>query len=776
MLKPIFLTIIFPSLLLSYTVEDYLNKAQAYLDSARIVVQADTSLHSLQTLGKIYLLEGKFVDAENILNLALVKNLEDTTTLHLLALTYYRSGKFTKAFELFEKLPESPEILYYLGKIYVYKHCWEEALEKFEKSSVKAQNLGDTLWVKLAEKEIEAISGVETLKIEDLDHEIQNIIKSAPSQKDYPEAGAIILLKERSLYVEGNSSTTTIHRMIKILNSRGRRRYGEAKIGYDDTYEYVEVEVARVIKSSGEVVTVPKRFFKTTTPYARFPLYSNYKIKVISFPEIEDGTIIEYRVTKRRIKLLNEDDFQDRIRLKTGEPIILQRYSLTYPKNRKIHIKYPEGYEPKEVESSIPGMQTLKWEVRNQDAIIPERAMPPFDEIIPQIWVSSFEDWNEIYTWWKSLYQDRIEPDNSIKEKVAEITEDASTPDEKAKAIYEWVAQNIRYVALLYGEGGFRPHKVADVFRNRYGDCKDQALLLVSMLRYAGIGAYPVLIGINRKPLDKDIPMVQFNHAIVAVKSGDSVNFLDPTQETSPYSHLPSHNQNKICMVFFDDGYKFLKTPLFEPHTNKETRDMIVVINKDGSIDVEKKGGAYGERAMKLRHHLKHHKPKMRREIMEREVSFFCPGGELLDYSISNLDSISLPLYITQIFRVPEWLKKVGDDRVSFRLPTVVIDIQGTDKEERRYPIDYRYTAFKEYNIKIELTPDMKAILLPENFFIENKHGSFSYTVRDEENTLQIKISHNRPSVRIPIDDYQEWKQFSEQVRMKLSEEIILSK
>ncbi len=133
------LVLLFPSLIFcqSYRVENYLNKTQAYLDSAKVVVQSDTSLYSLQTLGKIYLLQGKFFDAENVLESALVKNPEDTTTLYLLALTYYRSGNFTEALELFEKLPESPEVLYYLGRIYAVKNCWDEALERFQKSKVK---------------------------------------------------------------------------------------------------------------------------------------------------------------------------------------------------------------------------------------------------------------------------------------------------------------------------------------------------------------------------------------------------------------------------------------------------------------------------------------------------------------------------------------------------------------------------------------------------------------------------------------------------------------
>ena len=65
----------------------------------------------------------------------------------------------------------------------------------------------------------------------------------------------------------------------------------------------------------------------------------------------------------------------------------------------------------------------------------------------------------------------------------------------EAKLIHEFVAKDIRYVAIEYGDSGYEPHHAKEVFVNRYGDCKDQAILLITMLKEAGIEAYPVLIG-----------------------------------------------------------------------------------------------------------------------------------------------------------------------------------------------------------------------------------------------------------------------------------------
>src|SRR3989338_6448428 len=121
--------------------------------------------------------------------------------------------------------------------------------------------------------------------------------------------------------------------------------------------------------------------------------------------------------------------------------------------------------------------------------------MPPMTEIPPAISLSTFTDWDGIYKWWWQLASDKIEATEDIKSKVAELTKDMTALREKVRAIYNYCARNIRYVAIAYGQAGYEPHRASEIFSNKYGDCKDQVILLISMLKEAGIKAYPVLIG-----------------------------------------------------------------------------------------------------------------------------------------------------------------------------------------------------------------------------------------------------------------------------------------
>src|SRR5205085_1089616 len=156
----------------------------------------------------------------------------------------------------------------------------------------------------------------------------------------------------------------------------------------------------------------------------------------------------------------------------------------------------------------------------------------------PDIEFSTFKGWEELGAWFAEMEKTQIEPSADMKAKVADLTKDAKTDEDKIRAIYDYVAQDYRYVSLSFGVGRYQPHKAADIFANKYGDCKDKHTLLTTMLRVAGFSVEPVLISSNRK-LDPDVPSPsQFDHVIsyIHTKTGDL--WADTTTEIAPFGML----------------------------------------------------------------------------------------------------------------------------------------------------------------------------------------------------------------------------------------------
>jgi len=176
--------------------------------------------------------------------------------------------------------------------------------------------------------------------------------------------------------------------------------------------------------------------------------------------------------------------------IREGYPIFKAEFDLITPSNRDTNFKfvnkeYAEGISLEPEITKQGGRKIYSWRFDGIESIIPEYSMPNAPYINPAILISSFSSWDEIYEWWKSLYQDKLQLNKEVKDFVKELIKDATTDYGKAKIVYEFVARNIRYVAIEYGESGHEPHYANEVFLNKYGDCKDQAILLVAMLKYA---------------------------------------------------------------------------------------------------------------------------------------------------------------------------------------------------------------------------------------------------------------------------------------------------
>ena len=114
----------------------------------------------------------------------------------------------------------------------------------------------------------------------------------------------------------------------------------------------------------------------------------------------------------------------------------------------------------------------------------------------------------------RQLQGERITDDDTVRKKAEELTKGATTPGEKARRLYDFVALQHSLCQHSFGVGRYQPHAASEVLQNGYGDCKDKHTLLQPMLKAEGIQSYPVLIDSSRK-IDPDVPSpAQFDHVI----------------------------------------------------------------------------------------------------------------------------------------------------------------------------------------------------------------------------------------------------------------------
>jgi len=723
-------------------------------------------------LGKLYYTHGDFDLAKEFLSKA---KLEDATI--LLAYTYYKQADFTKALALFDSLGEfdDGEYLYFYGLTCEKLNLFDQAINIYAK-------IKDEFYMPEAKLRISIInSNTQHFFVSDERGEVYELLADA-DEKKYPQAGAVVFVDEKMQIFSDNTSQIEFYVVAKILNDRGKESMSEIEIGYDSTYEQVELEFARTIKPDSTVVTVGKKNIRDVSRYLNFPLYSNARVRIISMPEVMEGSIIEYKATIKRHKLIDEDKFTVNYSLQESDPIIKAGFSLVVPKDRGINIKtindkyniFNAQMEP--FVEAIGENNVYRWDFSDIPQILPESNMVPYSWVNPIFLVSNFDSWQQIYDWWWDLAKDKMVADNHIKQKVKELIKDKTHDSEKAEAIAHFCSEKIRYVAVEYGQAGYEPHQAQEIYQNKYGDCKDQVILLITMLKEAGIKAYPVLIGTKKLPeLPKDFPILLFNHAIAAVELIDGTyTFIDPTAQTCSFGDLPGGDQDRTVMLFKDKEFILMKTPQFQSDKNSIYKELNIKINHDESIVASRKVISSGFFDQGQRYWLKYTPPQLIEEFLQESIQDISIAAQLEDYKIVNLEKLGKPVELKYNFKGAHYLTKSGPARI---LPLFShIDTSLVAKNERRYPLDLSLPYKKEIIFSVEIPQKYKIKYVPENTQFDNEWLYFTncYEVKGQKLYFsQTKV--NKTSI-VNTEQYSEFKNSLEALAKKVDQRVILEK
>ncbi|MFQ6067536.1 MAG: DUF3857 domain-containing protein, partial [bacterium] len=247
--------------------EEFFNKAVSEYNLA--LGEPGAEIHRIKfLLGKLYYEHGRLEKAIEILSSLYAKEKEDFAVAKLLALSYYHVGNYTPALVIFDKYQDSTdqEFLYYYGQTCEKKSLFDRAVNVYGR-------IKKGKYLSLAKKRIVLINArMRLATVDDIENPyLRNLIKTSPGSAEYPNAGAIVLLDDDSLKIlSDDTAVQTMHFMVKILNERGKH-YGEVELGYDSTYETIEIEYARTIKPDGKVVSVGDKHIRDVSRYLEYP-------------------------------------------------------------------------------------------------------------------------------------------------------------------------------------------------------------------------------------------------------------------------------------------------------------------------------------------------------------------------------------------------------------------------------------------------------------------------------------------------------------------------
>jgi hypothetical protein len=432
------------------------------------------------------------------------------------------------------------------------------------------------------------------------------IYRLAVDAAKYPEETSRFLLDDGVIRVEADGrGTKTYRQIVQILRAEAVEDYQEFQFSYAPKHEKFTLNWIKVVRPDGSVISdKPTQVQESDVPAQMGdPVYSDRKVIRVSITGVAAGTIVDWSTTTEELKPFLDGDWFSSWSVSTGGAVGRSRYIVDAPASLKLNIK-EENLNFKRVETVNAGRRTMTWATRDLEKVKREMFASDSNGVFMSVLFSLPVTWGDIGKWYAGNARGRYTLTPELESKLKEIVAPARTLDDSLRAVHRWVAQDVRYVSIALGLGGYQPRTPAEVLSSGFGDCKDKATIFVAMLQKMGMTAHPVLLN-STGGVEVGLPSItQFDHAIAAFKRPGraSYEFTDLTASLTPFGELPFGPQGEFGIVVLPDGrVEEVTFPMSRVADNRLHFSLVGTIGADGNFTGTYEESGFGNLQYRLR-------------------------------------------------------------------------------------------------------------------------------------------------------------------------------
>ncbi|OGF51740.1 MAG: hypothetical protein A2044_05870 [Candidatus Firestonebacteria bacterium GWA2_43_8] len=591
-------------------------------------------------------------------------------------------------------------------------------------------------------------------------------LKNTPKQEDHPNAAAVVLLSHA--YIEVNEDGTELSRetsKYKILSERGYN-FGQKSIGYKEGYSEVKVVYANTIRADGTVVPLDPKDIKEFSPYANYDFYTDIKEKRFTMPALEPGCVVEYCIEVKTIKSVYPFDVFVPFKMQDMVPLKEDLLEIVLPEKLELQTAmFLTDVKPEITKTG--GKKRYFFKNLDKPEILPETGMPrSYDrEVFPQFVAWTLKDWDGIARWYNELVRKQMTMNKELEDFTNNLIKEAGakTDKEKIRAIFYFVAQKVRYVAVELGPNTHEPHSAVEVFKKRYGDCKDKTTLMLSMMKLIGIEAVPTLVPSNEEAFDEKTPSLgAFNHVIAAVEypaGSGSYIWLDGTDEVAAFEGVPFWQAARVFVITPDGKGRFVKTPKPADDRDYINYETTMKIDENGDAELTLFTGYYGKMA-ESRYSYKYTSPDKRKKSIEER------GIELESLDIADVANTEIPFTVTIKGKVKGVVQKVDDDTMLLSGVANVEAYEGiVSAKERKYPISFDDGFYSKNKVTYIFPEGFEVKKVPPEFTRDDPYKKSSIKYFSEKNKFQVASDVKNMKYKILPKDFEEFKTYAHKLK-----------
>jgi hypothetical protein len=609
-------------------------------------------------------------------------------------------------------------------------------------------------------------------------------------KKTYPDYNEVILNDNSSydITIENNN--------IKVIESSFNESMILTEIGinnnsesfsYSELVKLIDYEANTIINDNGKERKIKVTQINEKNNDESGIFYNGVKERQLIFSNLVAGAKKQYQYTReyRDHHLLHSFIF--------GNNVPVVNATLEIKADKEINIGYKIFNDNNNLieftKTEKKGKFIYKWTMKNIKPYKFESFSPGYLHSLPHInvyikdytvsnnKVEVLDEVDELFKYYQNFVKDlnKIES-KELKELALQLTANQTSEEEKVKAIFYWVKDNIKYIAFENGYEGFIPREGAVVFERKFGDCKDMASIITVLSKYAGVNnVFLTWIGTREIPYsykELSTPAVD-NHMIAAYKKGNDYIFLDATDKETRYGIPTGFIQGKEALINENGNYKIVSVPIvsgkesqvtdyvkFKIDGNKLTGTGNLVFNGYNRSNILSQiGDATGKRRFEM----------IKSTVIKGNNKF-----KLNEFSEENVTDRDKPYVIKYSFDIDNYIINIDKDiYVNLFVDTNFKELQIENDRQSKFEVEFLTASQGTYELEIPQNYVVK--YLPKDLVIENDllSGSFKFQQVDNKVILIAKIDIKK--LMLEKDQFELWSETLKKIKANYGETVILS-
>lgn len=657
---------------------------------------------------------------------------------------------------------------YYKGDAEYQLRSYSQARESFEKAltyspgNATVRDYIDAIDRMLGQSDVSTIST--PIDAVELPGKLAKIFADNNRSADNPGYGAEYLNRMVGYDFNGGETLTrTLYRKVRILDDNGIAKYSTLEFDFDPAYEKFYVNSLVVRDADGKLLGEGdlSTYYITNTE-AGYEA-STEKTVHIPVPSLAIGTVLEAVISIETG--VEAGSFPlDVSYLGTDRPI---SYSALFVQGEIGRLAYESNGvgKPRQVDGA------LLWELENPVAFRWEPMQPFFDEFMPWVQLGTVgASWEAVGNEYLARINDKLDGDN-VAERAQRLVERVDDEMRRIEILSAWVQDEIHYEAIEFGRRAYIPKSARDTVRDRYGDCKDHAVLLYSMLRSVGVDASLALVNL-RQNVHPTLPNTdQFNHMIVAVPRPDGTLFIDATDKDmrlGPFA--PRFMGGNQALVL---GQNSVLQQMPEYAAGQAGIEIERVVESGGAdhINVTETARFSGYQAAELRGQLRSIETSEMRASLQRWIASRYSDAELTDHFVENVFDAGYDLIVEIQYTLP--LEADGSFDIPGFLEAYYLEY---DRDaDRRFPFEFHFPLQVSTTTSIRIPAGRRLDAISRKPTTgESRFGNWRREVSEADTGWEIRFDYVASAQRFPAVDYRDFAEFQRRAVDAIEQAVVL--